>query len=187
MPPQGSKKLRGHRLVKPGQVPSYRPVPALPTLTRKDKSTERMAKALRRLETGASYRQAARAERVSAERLRKVSREFGLTSYAPRHGVAIEARPEGLGREMLTFIKGETEPRMLQLSFSEASRNGYYLNAVGKAIQPRGSTIDLRNLTGIKITDVEGNEYELETRVTILRVIAKQPEILSPYKIVGHA
>jgi hypothetical protein len=101
--------------------------------------------------------------------------------------VAIEALPEGLGREMLTFIKGETEPRMLQLSFSEASRNGYYLNAVGKAIQPRGSTIDLRNLTGIKITDVEGNEYELETRVTILRVIAKQPEILSPYKIVGHA
>ena len=187
MPPRGSKKLRGHRLAKPGQVPSYRPAPALPTLTRKDKSTERMAKALRQLETGASYRQVAKAERVSAERLRKVSREFGLTSYAPRRGVTIEARPEGLSREMLTFVKGETEPRVIQLSYSEASRNGYYLNAVGKAVKPGGSTIDLRNLTGIRITDIEGNEYELETRVTILRKIANRPEILSPYKIVGHA
>lgn len=150
------------------------------------KSSKRMSKALSRLEEGKSYRQAAKKEHVSAERLRKVSQKFNLTPYPAPVGVPIQVTGE-LGRSMLVWVKGVDTPVYVNMSKAEASANGEYLGVVGRVVAgKKGAASNIRDFAGLGVKNRAGKFVEWETNVARLRQLSNKYPNASVYKLVGR-
>lgn len=141
-------QARGHPTRKEPQLrkPKTRPLT--------EKQLETAVKALR---VGKSQKAAAKAARVSVERLRRFIYENNIAKREGSRWVMVDNRP----RRVPTIYRGQFKAVTVQ-GFAEASLAGQYHNAVGHFV--RTNEIDLiEPFEGQGLTDLKGRFFEFET------------------------
>jgi hypothetical protein len=109
-----------------------------------------------------TFADAARAARVSPERLRKYAVEKDLLV---RSGRRWRVRPD-LPRRVPIFSRGQAHS-IVVASFDQASLAGKYMSAVGKFLQ-KPNVRTLEPFHDVSIRDARGKTYPLETRPNTL-------------------
>jgi hypothetical protein len=123
---------------------------------------ERLQVALRVLRQEKNLAEAARAARVSPERLRKHAIERNLIEKAGRRWQIRASLP----RRMLVFSKGKS----LAITVgdqSSASLVGRYMAAVGHFLETNNAAA-LAPFVGLSVNDVKGKAHPFETRPNVL-------------------
>jgi len=145
-------RARGH--AKAGETPARgapRPI-----------EDERLQIALRTLRKEKSFGAAARAARVSPERLRRQAIERGLIEKSGRRW----RTRSNLPRRILVFSKGQS----LAITVGDlpaASLAGKYMSAVGRFLETNDRSA-LAPFVGKAVVDLSGKEHPLETRPNVL-------------------
>jgi hypothetical protein len=125
-------------------------------------SDDRIQLALRTLRRERNFTRAAKAAKVSPERLRKYAIERGLIEKAGRRW---QPRPD-LPRRMLIFSAGKS--RAITVGGVEsASFVGRYMAAVGRFLETNNRSV-LTPFVGQSVRDVAGKEHPFETRPNVL-------------------
>jgi hypothetical protein len=136
--------------------------------------------ALKMMKHGATLKEAARAHRVSQERLRRYLHENTQANYRGRKWSIIDTRRFHLP----IYSRG----RIVQpwLSAEEASKAGRYLAAVGRFL-PTGNAAHLDPFRGQGVKDLSGVYHPFETRENTLYRLDTAGELSIPeiYKIQG--
>jgi len=147
-------QARGHRRASEAKV----------TKSVKQKALEdhRLQLGLRFLRKEKSFAKAAHEAGLSQERLRTEAIEKGLVEKKGRRWVIKHDLP----RRVLIFTEGR-EKQITVGDFSQASLVGKYMSAVGW-FQRTNAIRRLRPYIGKSVTDIDGNEYPLETRPNTL-------------------
>jgi len=118
--------------------------------------------ALRTLRQERNFAKAAKAAKVSPERLRKYAIERGLIEKAGRRW-----RPRAdLPRRMLIFSQGRSLPITVG-DIQTASAVGRFMAAVGRFLDTNDRSV-LTPFVGQSVRDINGREYPFETRPNIL-------------------
>ena len=151
-------QARGH--ARHGEAPARpRPKPA---------HDDRLERALRLLRQTGNQGSAAKEAGVSPERLRRFLRENALAQRRGRQWHFTDNRL----RDMTVISKGEAKTLRLR-GFDQASLNGQYLSAVGKALNSNEWEL-LLPFVGLSIIDAKGRAHALETDPNTLHRIAAQ-------------
>lgn len=166
-------QARGH------PKPSEAPVKAA---ARKPLNDEKVAQALQSMYGGTSLTAAAKAARVSPDRLKRalVARKLGIKE-GPRW-VVTDARPR-----RVQIIVDARSKAIIVPSFAEASRIGVYRNRVRQFLKEQDLTY-LEEFEGETVTDIKGKSWPLETDPnTLIRFALKdEPAFHEIYQIVEH-
>jgi hypothetical protein len=117
---------------------------------------------LRALRQERNFAKAAKAARVSPERLRKYAIERGLIEKAGRRW-----RPRAdLPRRMLLYSDAKSLP-ITVANAQTASAVGRFMAAVGRFLEANDRSV-LTPFVGQSVRDINGREYPFETRPNIL-------------------
>jgi len=135
---------------------------------------------LKMMKRGASLRDAARANRIGQERLRRYLRENTQTTRIGRTWRIIDLRRFHLP----LYSRGQIIE--VWLYADEASRVGEYLSAVGRFL-PSGDASFLKPFAGDGVRDVSGGFHPFETGPNALYRLDSRGELSVPeiYKIQG--
>jgi hypothetical protein len=125
-------------------------------------SDERLQLALRVLRQERNFATAARAARISPERLRKYAVEHALIEKSGRRW---QTRPD-LPRRMLIFSSGKSLAITVG-DFESASLVGRYMAAVGRFLETNNCSV-LTPFVGQSVRDVARTEHPFETRPNVL-------------------
>jgi hypothetical protein len=131
---------------------------------------DRLQIALRALRKEKSFGEAARAARISPERLRKQAIERGLIEKSGRRW---RTRAD-LPRRILIFSKGQSLAITVG-DLSAASLAGRYMSAVGRFLDTNDRSA-LTPFVGRSVVDLSGKEHPLETRPNVLYRLASAAE-----------
>ncbi len=126
--------------------------------------------ALRVLRQEGNLGAAARAAKISPERLRRYAVERSLIEKAGRRW---RARPD-LPRRMLLFSRGDRST-VTVTDFEAASLIGRFMSAVRGFLETNNRAL-LTPFVGQSVRDVAGEEYPLETRPNVLYRLATAGE-----------
>jgi hypothetical protein len=118
--------------------------------------------ALRELRKERSLAKAAKAAKISPERLRRYAVEHHIIE---KRGRRWRTRPD-LPRNVLIFSKGKSLAITVS-DFEAASRVGRYMGAVGRFLETNDLTV-LRPFIGQSVRDVAGRDHPLEVRPNVL-------------------
>lgn len=134
--------------------------------------------ALKMMKRGSSLKQAARANRISQERLRRYVRENTQATRVGRRWQIVDPRRF----HFPIYSRGRIVE--LWLSADEASKAGCYMAAVGRFL-PTGDKSELRPFVGQGVRDVKGVFHPFETNENTLYRIDTTGELSVPeiYKI----
>jgi hypothetical protein len=122
----------------------------------------RIQLALRALRQERTFAKAAKAAKVSPERLRKYAIERGLIEKAGRRW---QPRAD-LPRRMLIFSQGRSLPITVG-NIQTASAGGRFMAAVGRFLDTNDRSV-LTPFVGQSVRDINGREYPFETRPNVL-------------------
>jgi len=143
------------------------------------KKLEGAVKALRR---GKNQKAAAKAARISVERLRRFIYENNLATRQGARWVMTDGRP----RRVPTICRGQFRTVIVP-DFSGASLAGKYHNAVGHFIRSNDIEV-IEAFDGLGLTDLKGRFYEFETDPNELHryASADNPAFHEIYQIVSE-
>jgi hypothetical protein len=131
---------------------------------------DRLQLALRLLRKEKNFSEAARAAKISPERLRKQTIERGLIEKSGRRW-----RPRAnLPRRILVFSKSQSLAITVG-DLAAASLAGKYMSAVGRFLETNDRSA-LAPFTGQSVVDLSGKEHPLETRPNVLYRLASAGE-----------
>ncbi len=135
---------------------------------------------LKMMKHGSSLKAAARANRISQERLRRYLRENTESSRIGKAWTIIDLRRFHLS----IYSRGQIVE--VWLSDAEATKAGEYLSAVGRFL-PTGDASVLKPFVGDGVRDTAGNFHPFETRENKLYQLDTTGELSVPeiYKIQG--
>lgn len=135
---------------------------------------------LKMMKHGSSLKAAARANRISQERLRRYMRENTETTRAGKVWRIIDLRRFHLP----IYSRGQIVE--VWLSADEATKAGEYLSAVGRFL-PTGDASQLKPFVGDGVRDTAGKFHPFETRENKLYQVDTTGELSVPeiYKIQG--
>jgi hypothetical protein len=125
-------------------------------------SDDRIQLALRALRQERNFGRAAKAAKVSSERLRKYAIERGLIEKAGRRW---QTRWD-LPRRMLIFSAGKSLAITVG-DFASASSVGRYMAAVRRFLETNNRSV-LTPFVGQSVRDVAGEEHSFEVRLNVL-------------------
>jgi len=125
-------------------------------------SDDRIQLALRTLRQEQNFARAAKAAKVSPERLRKYAIERGLIEKSGRRW---QTRPD-LPRRMLIFSAGKSLAITVG-DFASASSVGRYMAAVRRFLETNNRSV-LTPFVGQSVRDVASKEHPFETRPNVL-------------------
>jgi len=135
---------------------------------------------LKMMKRGASLKEAARANHISQERLRRYLRENTQATRAGKVWKIVDRRRFHLP----IYSRGQIVE--VWLSADEASKAGEYLSAVGRFL-PTGDASVLKPFVGDGVRDTAGKFHPFETRENVLYRLDTTGELSVPeiYKIQG--
>jgi hypothetical protein len=113
-----------------------------------------------------SQKKAAKAHRISVDRLRRYVRQNALAEWTGRHWHFTDTRP----RQMQVISGGEISVLTLK-GFEEASLNGRHLAAVKSFLSSNDIEL-LKPFVGQSVTGAKGKRYPLETNPNTLHRLA---------------
>jgi hypothetical protein len=122
----------------------------------------RIQLALRALRQERNFATAAKAAKVSPERLRKYAIERGLIEKADRRWQLRQNLP----RRMLIFSQGRSLPITVG-NAQVASALGRFMAVVGRFLETNDRSV-LTPFVGQSVRDINGREYPFETRPNVL-------------------
>ncbi|MFT3723033.1 MAG: hypothetical protein QM773_05540 [Hyphomonadaceae bacterium] len=137
--------------------------------------------AIRAMHEGSSLTGAAKAARVSPERLRRYLKTYEIASRVGRTWVMTDNRPR-----RVPIIFGSSIKAVVVPNFGEASKVGRYSNAVGKFVET-GELHHIEPFAGDGVRDLDGDFHPFETDPNdLLRYAMKdEPEFHEIYQIVA--
>jgi hypothetical protein len=133
-------------------------------------SDERLQLALRVLRQESNFAAAARAAKISPERLRKYASEQRIIE---KEGRRWRTRAD-LPRRMLLFTNGKSLATTVG-DFETASLVGRFMSAVGHFLETNNRSV-LMPFVGQSVRDINGREHPFETRPNVLYRLAAAGE-----------
>jgi hypothetical protein len=125
-------------------------------------SDERLQLALRTLRQDGNFAAAARAAKISPERLRKYAVEHSLIEKAERRWQIRQALP----RRVQVFSNGKSLTITVG-DFQSASMVGRFMSAVGHFLETNNRSV-LTPFAGQSVADIDGRKHPFETRPNVL-------------------
>ena len=136
------------------------------------RGNERLELALKALRKTGNQRQAAKEAGISAERLRRFTRELGLAERVGNRWIITDSLP----RQMLVLSQGKAQQLVFD-QFDEMSLNGKFLNAVSAFLSSNTPQF-LEPFVGRAVIDASGRPHILETDPnTLFRLFAAGGEV----------
>ncbi len=153
-----------------------------PARSSKPSADKKIDHAIRAMHEGSSLTGAAKAARVSSERLRRYLKTFEVASRVGRAWVLTDNRPR-----RVPIIVGSSLKVVVVPNFGEASKAGRYSNAVGKFVDT-GELHHIEPFEGDGVRDLNGEFHPFETDPNdLLRYAMKdEPEFHEIYQIVAN-
>jgi hypothetical protein len=182
-----SRELTQRGLGRPEARKAYVPKYTLQEAKQR-KAHERMNKAIGRVEEGASIREVSKRYHVGREHVSTRLKELEMVAPERTPGKRYEL-VAAVKREMTTYTDGQIE--VVRLSFSEASRNSYYLHTVYRALN--GDIDAQRALDAMVqadgqpegVTDIYGDFHPWELDIEVIRRMTMGGNVPEIYRLVA--
>ena len=134
------------------------------------RGNEQLETAVKALYNTGSLTRAAKAARMSPERLRRLVREHSIAERAGRTWTLTDTHP----RELMVLTQGQRR-RLTLPGFEPSSLVGRHLAAVQRFVETNDISL-LAPFAGRSVIDANGQEHLLETRPNVLHRLASDGE-----------